>query len=138
MSQRERALLVVLKKVQKKLITQWQAAVERQLSERQVRRLLVRLREVGDRRLCMGCASGRRSGRRAEPDISNWHTTGHFYLALTGRTRHGDLLAMFSDSAMNLYRCRESPSPQRKCLLFPWIPVTRESYASGSAARWSG
>src|SRR5215468_6439393 len=32
-----------------------------------------RLREVGDRRLCMGCARGRRSGLRAEPDISNGH-----------------------------------------------------------------
>jgi len=73
MSQRERACLVVLKNVQKKLITQRQGAVERQLSEHQVRRLLIRLREVGDRRLCMGCARGRRSGLRAEPDISNGH-----------------------------------------------------------------
>ncbi len=53
MTQRDRDRLVVLKKAQKKLITQRQAAVELQRSERQVRRLLVRW--------CMGCASSRRT-----------------------------------------------------------------------------
>src|SRR5215831_3028748 len=67
MSQRERALLVVLKKVQKKLITQRQAAVERQLSKRQVRRLLVRLREVGDRAVVHGLRQ-RPSNRRLRED----------------------------------------------------------------------
>jgi len=54
MTQRDRDRLVVLKKAQKKLIPQRQAAVELKLSERQVRRLLVRLKEVGDRAVVHG------------------------------------------------------------------------------------
>jgi predicted DNA-binding transcriptional regulator YafY len=41
MTQRERDRLVVLKKAQKKLITQRQAAADLQVSKRQVRRMLV-------------------------------------------------------------------------------------------------
>jgi hypothetical protein len=67
MTQRERDRLVVLKKAQKKLITQRQAAVELQLSERQVRRLLVRLREVGDRAVVHGLRQ-RPSNRRLSED----------------------------------------------------------------------
>jgi hypothetical protein len=54
MTQRERDRLVVLKKAQKKLITQRQAAAELQVGERQVRGLLVRLKEVGDRAVVHG------------------------------------------------------------------------------------
>ena len=49
MTQRDRDRLVVLKKAQKKLIPQRRAAAELQLTERHVRRLLVRLKEIGDR-----------------------------------------------------------------------------------------
>ena len=63
MTQKDRDRLVVLKKAQKKLITQRQAAEELQFSERQVRRLLVRLKEVGDRAVVHGLR-GRRSNRR--------------------------------------------------------------------------
>ena len=63
MTQRERDRLVVLKKAQKKLITQRQAAAELQLNERQIRRLLVRLKEVGDRAVVHGLRE-RRSNRR--------------------------------------------------------------------------
>ena len=49
MTQRDRDRLVVLKKAQKKLITQKQAASELQLTERQVSRLLKRLKEEGDK-----------------------------------------------------------------------------------------
>jgi hypothetical protein len=49
MTQRDRDRLVVLNKALKKLITQRQAAEELGLSDRQVRRLIVRLKEVGDR-----------------------------------------------------------------------------------------
>jgi len=49
MTQRDRDRLVVLKKAQKKLITQKQAASELQLTERQVRRLLKRLKREGDK-----------------------------------------------------------------------------------------
>src|ERR1022692_4583712 len=49
MTQRDRDRLVELKKGQKKLITQSQAAKELDVSERQVRRLLMRLRETGDK-----------------------------------------------------------------------------------------
>ena len=50
MTQRDRDRLVVLKKAQKKLITQKQAASELRLTERQVRRLLKRLKGEGDKR----------------------------------------------------------------------------------------
>jgi hypothetical protein len=63
MTQRERDRLVVLKKAQKKLITQRQAAAELQLDERQIRRLLVRLKEVGDRAVVHGLRQ-RPSNRR--------------------------------------------------------------------------
>ncbi len=63
MTQHERDRLVVLKKAQKKLITQRQAAEELQRSERQVRRLLARLKEVGDRAVVHGLR-GRPSNRR--------------------------------------------------------------------------
>ncbi len=63
MTQRDRDRLVVLRKAQKKLITQRQAAAELQLTERHVRRLLVRLKEVGDRAVVHGLRQ-RPSNRR--------------------------------------------------------------------------
>lgn len=63
MTQRERDRLVVLKKAQKKLITQRQAAAELQLTERHVRRLLLRLKEAGDRAVVHGLRQ-RPSNRR--------------------------------------------------------------------------
>jgi DNA-binding transcriptional regulator LsrR (DeoR family) len=48
MTQRDRDRLVVLKKAHKKLMTQRQAAEELGNTERHVRRLLARLKEVGD------------------------------------------------------------------------------------------
>jgi transposase len=63
MTQRDRDRLVVLKKAQKKLITQSQAAKELDVSERHVRRLLVRLREGGDRSVIHGLR-GRESNRK--------------------------------------------------------------------------
>ena len=48
MTQAERDRLVALKKAKKKLITQKQAAAEMGLSERQVRRLLRKLRRKGE------------------------------------------------------------------------------------------
>ena len=68
MTQRERDRLVVLKKAEKKLITQRQAAVELQVSERQIRRLLVRLREAGDRAVVHGLRQ-RPSNRRLSEKI---------------------------------------------------------------------
>jgi biotin operon repressor len=63
MTQRERDRLVVLKKAQKKLITQRQAAEELELTERHVRRLLARLKEVGDQVVIHGLR-GRESARK--------------------------------------------------------------------------
>jgi transposase len=63
MTQKDRDRLVALKKAQNKLITQRKAAEELQLSERQVRRLLVKLKEVGDRAVIHGLR-GRGSARR--------------------------------------------------------------------------
>ncbi len=71
MTQRDRDRLVVLKKTQKKAINQLQAAVEPQLGERRVRRLLVRLGEVGDR-LLVGPTIGRLRSRRQPPPKLFW------------------------------------------------------------------
>ena len=62
MTQRDRDRLVVLKKAQKRLITQSQAAQELSLTPRQVKRLLRRLREEGDKAVVHGLR-GRPSNR---------------------------------------------------------------------------
>ncbi len=54
MTQRDRDRLVVLKKAQKKLIKQREAAEELGLSTRQVKRLLQRLRKHGDKAVVHG------------------------------------------------------------------------------------
>ncbi|MDX2150028.1 MAG: helix-turn-helix domain-containing protein [Bryobacteraceae bacterium] len=63
MRERDRDRLVVLKKAQKRLITQAQAARELDLSERQVRRLLRGLRAEGDKVVVHGLR-GRASNRK--------------------------------------------------------------------------
>ncbi len=63
MTQQDRDRLMVLKQAQKRLITQKQAAEQLKLSERQVRRLLVKLKEVGDRAVSHGLR-GRPSNRK--------------------------------------------------------------------------
>lgn len=68
MTQRDRDRLVVLKKAQKKLIRQSQAAKELDVSERHVRRLLVRLREGGDKSVIHGLR-GRESNRRLSTEM---------------------------------------------------------------------
>lgn len=66
MTQRDRDRLVVLKKAQKKLIRQAQAAVELDLTERQVRRLLVKLKEGGDKAVLHGLRARESNRRLAE------------------------------------------------------------------------
>jgi hypothetical protein len=68
MTQRDRDRLVVLKKAQKKLITQKQAAVELQVTERQVRRQLKRLKAIGDKAV-IHALRGRRSNRKLSEEI---------------------------------------------------------------------
>jgi transposase len=63
MTQRDRDRLVVLKKAQKKLITQKQAAAELEVSERQVRRMLRQLKGRGDKAV-IHALRGRPSNRR--------------------------------------------------------------------------
>ncbi len=63
MTQGERDRLMVLKKAQKKLITQKQAAAELAVTERQVRRMLAQLREQGDKAVIHGLR-GRESNRK--------------------------------------------------------------------------
>jgi transposase len=66
MTQRDRDRLVVLKKAQKKLITQKQAAAELQVTERQVRRLLNRLKAEGDKAVLHGLPSRPSNGRLSD------------------------------------------------------------------------
>ena len=68
MTQKDRDRLVVLKKVQKKLITQRQAAEELGVTERHVRRMLVRLKKAGDRSMVHGLR-GRPSNRKLSPEL---------------------------------------------------------------------
>jgi DNA-binding Lrp family transcriptional regulator len=63
MTQKDRDRLVVLKKAQKQLITQREAAEELQLTERHTRRLVKKLKEQGDRAVLHGLR-GRTSNRR--------------------------------------------------------------------------
>lgn len=81
MSQRDRDRLVVLKKAQKKLITQRQAGEELRLTERQIGRLLAKLRDTGDKTVIHGLR-GRRSNRRLDEErrcaFSRRMSTGAF------------------------------------------------------------
>jgi transposase len=63
MTQAERDRLVVLRKAEAKSITQKQAEEELGVTERQVRRLVAKLREQGDRAVIRGLR-GRASNRR--------------------------------------------------------------------------
>ena len=68
MTQRERDRLVALKKADKKLITQKQAAQQTGLSERQLRRLLAKLRSEGDQAV-IHAARGRASNRKISAKV---------------------------------------------------------------------
>src|SRR5690349_14493097 len=68
MGQRERDRLKVLHEAEKRQITQQQAAEQLGITERQVRRLVARLRVVGDRAVVHGLR-GRASNRRIDPKI---------------------------------------------------------------------
>src|SRR5260370_16417562 len=66
MNQADRDRLVALKKAKKKLITQKEAAEELGITERQVRRLLKRLKKRGDKAVLhalRGAPSNRRLGK---------------------------------------------------------------------------
>jgi len=66
MTQTDRDRLVALKKAKDKKMTQRQAAEELRISERQVRRLLARLRKVGDKGILHGLRG--RSNRRIKDE----------------------------------------------------------------------
>ncbi|MGH7870021.1 MAG: ISNCY family transposase [Candidatus Dormibacteraceae bacterium] len=68
MTQADRDRLVALKKAGQGAITQRQAAMELKLSERQVQRLLQKLRRDGDKAVQHGLR-GRASNRRMDPDV---------------------------------------------------------------------
>jgi len=68
MTQQDRDRLVVLKKAQKKLITQKQAAAELRLTERQIRRLLKALKRRGDRAV-IHRLRGQPSNRRLSEEL---------------------------------------------------------------------
>jgi transposase len=68
MTQRDRDRLVVLKKAQKKLITQKQAAAELGLTERHVRRLLRQLKSRGDKAV-IHALRGRSSNRKLSQEV---------------------------------------------------------------------
>ena len=69
MNQADRDRLVALKKAKDGKMTQRQAAEELKISERQVRRLLVRLRKAGDKAVLHGLRG--RSNRRIDEKQQN-------------------------------------------------------------------
>ena len=68
MNQADRDRLVALKKAKKKLITQKEAAEELGITERQVRRLLKRLKKGGDKAV-LHALRGAPSNRKMDPEI---------------------------------------------------------------------
>jgi len=68
MTQAERDRLAVLKKTRKGLLTQKEAAQELEVSERQVRRMLGRLKEVGDKSM-IHSLKGKPSNRKIDDAI---------------------------------------------------------------------
>ena len=68
MSQKERDRLKVLTEAKKRFITQAQAASQLDISERQVRRLVQKLRAIGDRAVVHGLR-GRASNRRIDAGV---------------------------------------------------------------------
>ena len=68
MTQAERDRLVVLKKAKKGLLTQKEAAEELEVSERQIRRMITRLKAVGDKSVIHGL-NGNPSNRRLEEEV---------------------------------------------------------------------
>jgi hypothetical protein len=68
MTQAERDRLVVLKKAKKGLMTQKEAAAELQVTERQIRRMLRRLKSVGDKSVIHGL-KGKISNRGLEASL---------------------------------------------------------------------
>ncbi|MGH9434221.1 MAG: hypothetical protein ACRD3T_22050 [Terriglobia bacterium] len=62
LSTKERDRLKVLHEVQGGHLTQRAAAQQLRVTDRWVRKLLVRVKQEGDRGWCMGCGDGRRSG----------------------------------------------------------------------------
>jgi len=68
MTQRDRDRLVVLKKAEKKLITQKQAGAELRLTERHVRRLVKQLKSRGDRAV-IHALRGRPSNRKLSEEV---------------------------------------------------------------------
>ena len=68
MTQAERDRLVVLKKTRKGLLTQKEAAQELEMSERQVRRMLGMLKEVGDKSV-VHSRKGKPSNRKIDDAI---------------------------------------------------------------------
>jgi hypothetical protein len=86
MTQAERDRLVALKKAKKKLITQKQAAEEIGVTERQVRRLLRKLRRKGDQRSSMNCAVERPTGScRPKWNSKPWRSFPTRYTGDSGR-----------------------------------------------------
>lgn len=68
MTQAERDRLITLKKAQRGMLTQSEAATELGVTDRQVRRMLVRLKKSGDKSVLHGLA-GRKSNRQLDEGI---------------------------------------------------------------------
>lgn len=68
MTQRDRDRLVALKQAHKRQITQRQAAEQMQCTERHVRRLLKKLKDIGDKAVVHGLRGRASNRKRSEKD----------------------------------------------------------------------
>ena len=106
MTQKERDQLAALKKAKDSLITQRQAAEEIGLSERQVRRMLLALKAVGDKSV-IHASRGKRSNRGIEAGVRQQ--------AIVKLSQSGVVafsLLGFSTSAVLQRRCQQPAAPE--------------------------
>jgi transposase len=141
MNQADRDRLVSLKKAKKKLITQKEAAEELGITERQVRRLLSKLKKRGDKAVVhalRGQPSNRKIDEKVQqqaveilsqpayrgfrPTLASEHLGKHHKLEASRETvRHWMMQARLWKARPRAEVCRESSSPSRNRL----FPVAR-------------
>src|ERR1017187_1713356 len=108
MTQAERDRLVALKKAKKKLITQKQAAEEIGITERQVRRLLRKLRRKGDQAVIHELR-GRASNRKLSSEVEQQAIT-----ILSDRVYRGFGPTLASEYLHKLHRITVSKETRRR------------------------
>src|ERR1035438_5651979 len=139
MTQAERDRLVALKKAKKKLITQKQAAEEIGITERQVRRLLRKLRRKGDLAVIHELR-GRESNRKLSAEVEQRAIT-----VLSDPVYRGFGPTLASEYLHKLHRITVSKETLRrwmarrgcgKLAIFGWLRCTNGGRGGAAVGRW--